>query len=201
MDVLRPASAALLTISNVFQNYRSEIEGYDREVDALKKKDEKIEDLKAALRYTQSDKDEEIASLKERLGSIEDERKRLYEEKIEFELNRETHAQEHQRRKESLEEKDSRLKDGYRDKIKRAKEAIKNETQDRITQLQTTNEELIKKNVALEEKLENAEQTSKSKEEDWNTLRSSYKADNQMLLTDLDSIQKDFLVETHEDKV
>lgn len=199
MEVLRPAYNALSNISNLFQEYRSEIEIFERDFDTIKAKDDEIRDRRTAMRLWESTKDEEIGILKGKLQAMSDDRKRFLEDRQEFELVRDRKLQEIIQNERQLEEKEDQLKDMYEQKVKKRKDALKQESREQVTQLKTTNEKLSKEIVDLKADLAGVRQTLANEKNDWSIVRSSISQETRGLREELETLKHEFAIEERPD--
>ena len=197
--MLRPAYNAISNIGNIFQQYRTEVEAFENDFGAVRAKDEEIKQLNAAMRWLQSDNNEKVKELEEKLESSADERESLRVAKKEFETTRDEQTQQLQRKQGEFDEKENQLEDEYKEKIKKAKEALKKDTSDKIAQLKTANKEMAKEIETLKADVVEARETLKNEKEDWSTLRSAHKVEIERLCKELDSFKKDLPVEIYED--
>ena len=199
IEAFRPAYNALLNISNIFQEYRSEVEVFESNFGSMQAKDEEIRDLNAAMRLWKSTRDEEVEKLKSELDSMAEERESLREEKQEFEKIRDEKTQELQRSQNQLVEKENRLKDGYEKKLKKTKDALKEETRETVTQLQAANEKMTNEIAVLQADLAGAHETITNEKRDWSIVRSALNEENRTLRLELESVKNDFAIEARPD--
>ena len=199
IKVFRPASNALLNISNIFQEFRSEVEVFENNFGTMQAKDEKVRELNTAMRLWKSTRDEEVEKLKSKLNSMADERKMFREEKQEFEKIRDEKTQELQLNQDQLVEKEDRLKDGYEKKLKKAKDLLKEETREMVTNLQAANEKMTKEIAVLQASLAGAHEMITNEKRDWSIVRSALNEENRILRLELESVKNDFAIEAHPD--
>ena len=199
IEAFRPAYDALLNISNIFQQYRSEVKIFESNFGAMQAKDDEIRDLNAAMRLWKSTRDEEVEKLKSELDSMAEERESLREEKQEFEKIRDEKTQELQRSQNQLVEKENRLKDGYEKKLKKAKDALKAETREIVTQLQTANENMTNEIAILQADLTGAHEMITNEKRDWSIVRSALNEENRTFRLELESVKNDFAIEARPD--
>ena len=199
IEAFRPAQNALLNISNIFQEYGAEIEVVDKNYGTMQAKDETIRDLNSAMRLWKSTRDEEVENLRREIGSMAEERGSLEVEKQKFEKVRDEKAQELQRSQVQLVEKEHRLKEGYEKKLKQARNELKEETRERLTQLEGANGRMTQEITALQVKLATAAETISNERRDWSIVRNTLNEQNRKLELELESVKKDFAVEARSD--
>ncbi|KAL9125625.1 MAG: hypothetical protein Q9217_005192 [Psora testacea] len=199
IDSFRPAYNALLNISNIFQEYRSEVEVFERNFGAMQAKDEEIRDLNAAMRLWKSTRDEEVDKLKSELDSMAEERESFRKEKQQFENIRDEETQKLQRSQNQLVEKESRLKEGYEKKLKKINDALKEETRETVTQLQEAKEKMTKEVTVLQADLAGVQETLANEKKDWSIVRSTLYQENRKIRMELESVKSDFAIEARPD--
>ncbi|KAG8529810.1 uncharacterized protein KY384_005291 [Bacidia gigantensis] len=199
IEAFRPASNALLNISNIFHEYRSEVEVFESNYGAMQAKDDEIRDLNAAMRLWKSTRDEEVEKLKSELDSMAEKRESLREEKQEFEKIRDEKTGELQRSQNQLAEKENRLKDGYEKKLKKSKDALKEETRETVTQLQAANEKMTNEIAVLQADLAGAHETITNEKRDWSIVRSALNEENRTFRLELECVKNDFAIEARPD--
>ncbi len=199
MEALHPAYSALSNISNLFQEYRLEVEVFERDFGSMKDKDEEIRDLKAAMRLWSSTRDEEVDGLKGELELGKEDRKKLQEERHQFETTRDRKMQELVEKEEKLGEKENGLKEWYNQKLQEATDLLEAETRETITQLEVANEKMSKEIADLKARFAEAHDTMANEKNDWYIVRSTLKADNRSLRKEMASLINEFAIEDRPD--
>ncbi len=199
MEALHPAYNALSNISNLFQEYRSEVEVFEHNFDTMKAKDDQIRDLNAAMRLWKSTGDEEVETLKGELESMEEDRKKFQEERQQFEKTRDRKMQDLIQNEEKLAEKDNRLKDGYEQKLKKTRDLMKAETHETILQLRAVNEKISKEIADLKAELAGAYKMITDEKKDWSIVRSALNEENRTFRKEMESLKNEFAIEARPD--
>lgn len=199
MEAFRPAYNALSNISNLFQEYRSEVEVFERNFGTMKAKDDEIRDLNAAMRVWKSTRDEEVENLKGELKSTEEDRKEFQERKQQFEKTRDQKMQDLIRNEKQLAEKDGRLKDGYEQKLRKTRDLLKAENHETILQLRAANEKINKEITDLKAELAGAHKTITDEKKDWSIVRSALTEENLTFRKEMQSLKNEFAIEDRPD--
>ena len=199
MEAFHPAYNALSNISNLFQEYRSEVDIFERNFDTMKAKDDEIRDLNAAMRLWKSTRDEEVETLKGELESMEEDRKKFQEERQQFETTRDQKVQELEQNEKQLVEKENRLKDWYEQKLKKTRDLLKAETRETTTQLQAANEKMSKEIADLKAELAGAHETIANEKKDWSIVRSALNEENRTFRKEMASLKNEFAIEARPD--
>ena len=199
LEKLRQASDAIPAIANLFDEYRSDIELFESNFEAMQHKDEEIRDLNVAMRLWKSAGNEEVENLKAQIQSMAEEHARFQKEKREFEKTRNEQTQKLERQLSQIQEMEGRLQDESDKKLKKLKDVLREESRGTVTQLQTSNERLNEEVASLAANLRVAREDAASEKEDWSIVRSALDRKIKNLQKELESTKNEFALEDRSD--
>ena len=199
IEVLNPAYTALTNISNLFQEYRSEVEVFERDFGTMNSKNEEIENLKAAMRVWKSTRDEQVDSLQEELKTMKEERENFQKERHQFETMRDQKTQELVEKEKQLVENENGLKEEYEQRWKKKRDLLKADSRETIAKLQLANQKMSKEIDDLKAQLAGASETNANEKEDWSIVRSKLTEESRSLRKEMESLVNEFAIEDRPD--
>ncbi|KAI9815306.1 MAG: hypothetical protein M1827_002786 [Pycnora praestabilis] len=190
---------ALLKITELFQEYQSEIEIFEKDFGNIQRKDEKIQELQTTVRHMTLAKDNEIEDLEERLQSTAEERTKLEEERTDFEKLQASEKKAVEEKQQQLRDSEGRRKENYRREVEEKKKQLERESCEETEKLRTLNKRLAEDVLTLENNIETAREECVNEKRDYSVLRKSLREDNQKLRSELELIENEFALETRSD--
>ena len=197
---LQPASDALHNISNIMQQYRSEIEIFTNNFGTLQAKDEEIKHLRAMMGQWKSIRDEENDRLKNEIRVMREDQEKFRLEKQAFEHSRDDNEQKYLRSQGELAKKEKQLKDDHEKRVEGARTALKKENQGTLTRLRAAKDNMTEEISDLKAKLNQEDRSNKRKQADWDIVHDSLDAENRKVAAELESLQCDFAIEDRPNK-
>jgi len=200
IEELSKSKAALSTIMECFEKFKSEISVFERDFGTMQDKDNRIRELEITLRNIGQEKNKELEELQQTIVRMEEEQTAFREAKADFEKIQEAREIEHQQKLSDLEAKRKQQKEGLRKELLEKKNRLEADNAETFRKLTTDNESLEQEVKKLKKSLAQADDEKKKATQEHDIVHSALIDQHRKLNSKLDTMRREFAIESQTDE-